>query len=169
MNYVAFLRGINVGKNTLLPMARLKAICEKAGLISVRTFIASGNVMFESAASEEELIRLLESALETSEGRRIPVIIRQSPELKKIVSRNPFPDANPAQVGVMLFAKPVPKDLMEGVVISGPEQVKISGREIFIHYPLGMGRSKLKIPAQDGTVRNINTIRKLAELFGEKK
>jgi uncharacterized protein (DUF1697 family) len=69
----------------------------------------------------------------------------------------------------MFFADPVPKDLLKGVTVPEPEEVKISGRDIYIHYPNGMGRSKLKLPKmnQKGTVRNINTVTKLAELGRE--
>ena len=164
--YVAFLRGINVGGNTVLPMARLKLMCDDMGLRNVHTYIQSGNVIFESELSEEKLVKRFESSLQAREKKHIPVIIRTGLELGSVIARNPFPDAKPAQVGVMFFAKPVPRGLMGGVAVAGPEEVKISGREIYIHFPNGMGHSKLKLPPmeQQGTVRNINTISKLAAL-----
>ena len=167
--YIAFLQGINVGGNTLLPMAKLKSICNGIGFINVRTYIQSGNVIFESELSEEMLVKKFERALHASEQKNIPVIIRTKKELESVISCNPFPNAKPAQVGVMFFANPVPKDLLKGVTVPEPEEVKISGRDIYIHYPNGMGRSKLKLPKmnQKGTVRNINTVTKLAELGRE--
>lgn len=167
--YVAFLRGINVGGDTALPMARLKSLCENLGLGKVRTYIRSGNVLFETEDSESMLVEQMEHALKKSEGKHIPVIVRTLDELKSIVTNNPFPKANPSQVGVMLFVNPVPQDLLDAVTISGPEEVKISLREIYIYYPNGMGRSKFKLPKMEetGTVRNINTVTKLANL--EKK
>ncbi len=166
MKYIAFLRGINVGGNTALPMAKLKSICENIGFKDVHTYIRSGNVIFQSELPEEILAEKLEQTLQKSEKRYISVMIRTEYELKTVISHNPFPNANPAQAGVVFFTNPVPHNLLEGTIISGPEEVKISGRELFIHYPNGMGRSKLKLPKMDqmGTVRNINTITKLVEL-----
>ncbi len=167
--YIAFLRGINVGGNTCLPMAELRAACNEIGFKNVRTYIQSGNVIFESDLPEEMLITMLEKALYDKVEKHIPVMIRMVEELELVNSGNPFPDAKPALVGVMFFKAPVPSDLLINVTISGPEEVKISKREIYIHFPDGMGRSKLKLPlAQQGTVRNINTITKLIELSREK-
>nr|WP_321353010.1 DUF1697 domain-containing protein [uncultured Methanoregula sp.] len=164
--YIAFLRGINVGGNTRLPMAKLTSLCTGIGFKNVRTCIQSGNVIFESELTEEILIKKLEQALLASEQKHIPVIIRSEKELESVISCNPFPDAEPAQVGIMFFVNPVPDNLLTGVPVPGPEEVKIHGREIYIHYPNGMGRSKLKLPTmdQEGTVRNINTVTRLAGL-----
>lgn len=167
--YIAFLRGINVGGNTSLPMAELRAACNEIGFKSVRTYIQSGNVIFESDLPEEMLIIKLEKALYEKVEKHIPVIIRTAKELDLVNSSNPFPDVKPANVGVMFFKAPVPSDLLIDATILGPEEVKISKREIYIHFANGMGRSKLKLPlAQPGTVRNINTVTKLIELSREK-
>lgn len=164
--YIAFLRDINVGGNTILPMAELKSMYEKLGFNNVRTYIQSGNIIFESKLNEKILTSKMEKALEASMNKHIPVVIRTGKELESIVSDNPFPKAKPEQVGVMLFAGLVPKGLFKGLKISGPEKVEVPGREIYIHYPNGMGRSKLKLPdmPEKGTVRNINTTTKLSEL-----
>ena len=164
--YIAFLRGINVGGTTRLPMAELKLICSGLGFKNVRTYLNSGNVIFKSELSEEILVKKIEQALYARKQKHISVIIRTSKDLESLVSCNPFPNAKPAQVGIMFFEDPVPKDVLESITIPGPEEVKISGREIYIHYPNGMGHSKLKLPkmSQSGTVRNINTVTKLAEL-----
>lgn len=161
--YIAFLRGVNVGGNTALPMARLKSICQDIGFENVRTYIRSGNVLFESELSEEMLVEKLEDALYISEQKHIPVIIRSGNELENILNRNPFANANPSQVGVMFFADSIPKNLLEGLTIPGPEELEISRQEIYIHFPNGMGRSKLKLP-KTGTMRNINTITRLVEI-----
>ncbi len=165
-SYIAFLRGINVNGNTGLSMTRLKSICEEIGYKNVRTYIRSGNVLFCSELSGEMVVKKLEDALYESKQKHITVIIRTRKELETIITSNPFPKANPSQVGVMFFTNPVTQDLLKDVIIPGPEEVKISGREIYIHYPNGMGHSKLKLPKmnQRGTVRNINTITKLVEL-----
>lgn len=164
--FVAFLRGINVGGNTMLPMKELAALCVDIGFQEVRTHINSGNVIFKSALSEEKLKTNLTKALHEKTGRSIDVMIRNDLELRSILAGNPFPDANGSQVGVVLLTKPVPKNLLDDMVISGPEEVRLAHREIYIHYPNGMGRSKLKFPStgEAGTIRNINTIAKLVEL-----
>ncbi|MDX1941062.1 MAG: DUF1697 domain-containing protein [Saprospiraceae bacterium] len=164
--FIALLRGINVGGNTIFPMAELKAICEAAGFKNVRTYIQSGNVLFETELSEVEQVNILEDAIKTSKQKHIPVIIRSAAEMEAVLTRNPFPDALPAQVGVLFLVNKAPNDLFKDVIMEGREEVVVSGREIYIHFPDGMGRSKLKFPkaAQEGTMRNINTIVKLVKL-----
>ena len=164
--YICFLRGINVGGHALLPMIELKALCEKLGFERVRTYIQSGNVILESPLAEDALVKQLESALQKKMGKRIAVALRTIDELDDVLKKNPFQKAEPARVGVMFFAKPVQKDFLDRVSTSTGEEVKIGKREVYIHYPNGMGRSKLKFPkeAEEGTVRNMNTVRKLIEL-----
>lgn len=163
--YFALLRGINVGGHGKLSMSDLRLICENIGLSNVRTYIQSGNVIFESDLTEEILIEKLEQAMFEKMQKPVPVIIRTLAEMNAIINSNPFPDAIPAQVGVMFFANKVQKDLLENVIIPGREEVVVSGREIYIHYPDGMGRSKLKLPIQNkGTVRNINTVTKITSI-----
>ena len=163
ITYAAFLRGINVGGNTLLPMSELRSMFTHLGLLDVRTYIQSGNVIFKSGLSEQTLKLKLEQSLLKHKKKRIPVIVRTTEDLGKILAHNPFPKANPAQVGVMFFAKPIPKDFSAGISIPGREEVILSHREVYIYYPDGMGRSKLNLPraAEEGTVRNINTISKI--------
>ncbi len=93
-------------------------------------------------------------------------MVRTIEELENILSRNPFPAANPAQVGVLFLGEKVKESLLEGFSKGGPEQIVLGGREVYIHFPIGMGKSKLKFPKEvkEGTVRNINTVKKLVEL-----
>ncbi len=167
--YIALLRGINVGGNTIFPMAELKAICESAGFKNVRTYIQSGNVLFESELTEAQQVKVLEDAIQTSKQRYIPVMIRSSTAMEEVLMRNPFPEAVPAQVGVLFLTNPVPADLFKGVPIPGKEEVMVAGREIYIHFPDGMGRSKLKFPKikEEGTMRNMNTVSKLVQLVNK--
>ena len=166
---MAFLRGINVGGNSLLPMSELLTICEGIGFKNVHTYIQSGNVLFESELSETSLVNELQQALLEKKQMDISVMVRTLNELEVVISRNPFPNRDNSQVGVMFFADAVPQNLIEGMFCPGREEVVISGREIFIYYPDGMGRSKLKFPklSQKETVRNINTVTKLVALGRE--
>lgn len=165
--FVAFLRGINVGGVKLL-MDELRSICEEAGLQQVRTYIQSGNVLFDSRKSEDTIVSSLEKLLEIRKGRTIAVILRTPGELQDIVASNPFLGAKPSQVGVLLFRDAPPESALENVQIPGREEIVWAGRQVYIHYPDGMGRSKLKLPGAmgGGTMRNINTITKLAQMAG---
>ena len=165
MKYVALLRGINVGGTGLLPMKDLAALCEGLGLASVRTYIQSGNVIFESKLSEAKGKNLIERALEKRMGKKISVMLRSQDELQQILSANPFDDKEPARVGIHFLDSAPPADLLKKVVAPAGEQVHIGVREVYVFYPIGMGQSKLKMQF-DGpaTVRNVNTVAKLAEL-----
>lgn len=168
MAYVALLRGINVGGKGLLPMKDLAALCEGAGLASVRTYIQSGNVVFESRLAESKVKRLLEDALEKRMGKHVPVVVRTGEELRRVLDGNPFADKDPAKVGISFLDAAPPADLLKKLVAPGGEQVRLGAREVFVFYPDGMGQSKLKMPL-DGpaTVRNVNTVAKLVAMSEE--
>jgi len=164
--FVALLRAINVGGTGKLSMKDLSVLCTKLGLQNARTYIQSGNVVFESPRSEKAVRDALEQALSKRMGTRVDVIVRTASELRSVLAANPFPGAPPAKVGVFFQSEPVPKGLLDDLVIPGKEEVRAGKREIYIHYPDGMGRSKLKLPksAGVGTVRNINTVAKLVAI-----
>ena len=167
--HVAFLRGINVGGNTMVSMKDLAAICTQIGFENVRTYLNSGNVIFQSPLPEAELQKALETALSGKTGKEIGVVIRSPGDLERVVKGNPFPDAVPSQVGVLLVTEPVAENILAEFVIPGREKVVPGKREVYVHYPDGMGRSKLKWPLslRGGTMRNINTLTKLAGLAAE--
>ena len=166
--FVALLRAVNVGGTGMLPMKDLQATCVDLGLEDVQTYIQSGNVVFTSQMRERTLKQKLEHAVSEKMGKDIGVLIRTASELRSILEANPFPTANPARVGVVFLPEPAPSGLLNGLVIPGREELRPIGREIFVHYPDGMGRSKLKLPsrAANGTVRNLNTVAKLAAMSG---
>jgi uncharacterized protein (DUF1697 family) len=162
---VALLRAVNVGGTGKLAMTDLAALCERAGLTRVRTYIQSGNVVFESALAEAAVKAKLEKALAAKVGKPIGVLVRTSAEMQRLVARSPFPDVEPNRVIVVFYDESPGAERVAGWPVPGREQLTLRGRELFIHYPDGMGRSKLAIPWGDrGTARNMNTVRKLAEL-----
>jgi uncharacterized protein (DUF1697 family) len=164
--FVALLRALNVGGTGILPMKELQALFVATGLTSVRTYIQSGNVVFESGQSEAKLQADLEQALTNKMGRKVGVLIRTASALHATLEANPFPNAPPARVGVVFLPEPAPTNLLAGVKVPGREELHLADREIFIHYPDGMGRSKLKLPplASRGTTRNLNTVAKLVAM-----
>ena len=163
--YVALLRAINVGGTGKLPMTDLKALCEDAGFMQVQTYIASGNVVFESKDSEAKVKAALEQRLQAYAGAPIGVIVRTAAEMAAVLKANPFPKAAPSQAVAIFLDKPPPRDALDHAVHVNDEKMALGKREIFVHYGSGIGRSKLRIPAaKTGTMRNMNTIAKLAEL-----
>ena len=86
--YVALLRAVNVGGTGKLPMSDLKALCEKAGFGNVRTYITSGNVVFDSQAAEAQVKSTLEAALAAYAGKPVGVLVRTASERK--ASPNPL-------------------------------------------------------------------------------
>lgn len=166
--YVALLRAINVGGTGKLAMADLKRLCDEAGFKDCRTHIQSGNVVFRSSLSEASVKAKLEKVLAAHLGKSHGVLVRSRAELKAIIKANPFRSAEPNRVLVLFMDEALPKDALKGLPIPGREKLQVEGREIFIHFPDGMGRSKLKIPyAQLATGRNLNTVVKLAALAAE--
>src|SRR5262245_194113 len=144
--YAALLRAVNVGGTGKLPMTELRRLCEEGGLEDVATYIQSGNVVFRSKRAEAGVKKLLETALAVQLGKACAVHVRKAEELRELLEQNPFPDAAPSQVLVLfLDEKPVAAEL-KSVVAADGEQLRACGRQLFIHFPNGMGRSKLKVP-----------------------
>lgn len=166
--FVALLRAVNVGGTGKLPMSDLKALCEKAGFRSVRTYIASGNVVAERSGSETEAKAALEAELKSYAGKPVGVIVRTAAEMAKVAADNPFSDkAANFTVAIFLDRAP-PHGALKDAKGQANEEMRLGAREIYVHYPDGMGRSKLRIPAAaDGTARNMNTVAKLAAMAAE--
>src|SRR4051812_18614738 len=163
--FVALLRAINVGGTGKLAMADLTKLCEKAGWKRVKTYIQSGNVVFESGVSEAKVKAQLEKALAVKVGRPVGVLLRTGAELDAVLAHNPFADAPGNRVIVMFLDEAPPKSSIADVKTPDGEEIVLRGREVYIHFPNGQGTSKLKLPhTKVGTGRNINTVTKLAEL-----
>jgi uncharacterized protein (DUF1697 family) len=164
--YVALIRAVNVAGQKLL-MSDLKAIAEQLGLDQARTYIASGNLLFASRKAEGRVKAELEAALAKHMGKPVGVMVRTATEMAAVVTANPFPKAGKKAVAIFLDHKP-PKEAAAAAKGAADEEVAPGKREIYVHYPSGMGQSKLRIPAAArGTGRNMNSVAKLAELLTE--
>ena len=162
-SYACLLRAVNVGGTGKLPMATLRAMCEAAGFTEVRTYIASGNVVLRSASSARQVQATLEASLARYAGKPVAVLVRTAAEMAAVLDANPFPDAAPNRVVVVFLDQPPPPDALHQASGQAGEQLVLGRREIYVHYPDGMGDSKLKVPgAKAGTARNLNTVGKLA-------
>jgi uncharacterized protein (DUF1697 family) len=149
-------------------MTELARLCESAGFCRVRTFIQSGNVVFQSLLDENAAKATLEKTLAAKMGRPFTALIRTAEELENAIERNPFKDMLPNHVIVVFYDAILPESLAVEWNAPGGEQLHVLGRELYVHYPNGQGVSKLKLPrAELGTGRNINTLKRLAEMARE--
>ena len=165
--HVGLLRAVNVGGRQL-KMDELKRIASEAGLEAPKTFIASGNLLFRSSKSEAVVKRQLESALSEHMAKPVQVMIRTAAEIAECSSRNPFAEAPGNRVVAIFFDDRPPAEAIASATNVANERLAQVGREIYVHYPDGQGRSKLKLGAKVvGTARNMNTVAKLAELARE--
>jgi uncharacterized protein (DUF1697 family) len=161
--YVALLRAVNVAGTGKLAMSALRDLCEGCGFRSVRTYIASGNVVFDSDAGEAEVKAALERALAAYAGRPVGVMVRTGAEMAAVAAANPFADAPPNRTVAIFLDAPPPQDLLRGVTGLRSERIAPGAREIYVHYAEGMADTRLRIPAAAaGTARNMNTVATLA-------
>jgi len=173
MVYIALLRGINVGGRSRVAMSDLRSLFTRLGFPGTQSLLQSGNLIFESSGrTGAELERMLEVETEKRLKIRPDYLVRTAEEWKQIVARNPFPGEakdDPSHL-LVTFLKKAPK--AKGVAalqaaIRGPEMVRAEGRQAYIVYPAGMGRSKLTTVLIEaklgcrGTGRNWNTVLKL--------
>ncbi len=164
MLMVAFLRAVNVGGTGMLKMEALKALASEAGLLDVRTVGQSGNLVFETAMDEAAAASRLAASLRTHMEAPVTVVIRPRSALRGVVEANPFPAADPAKIGVVFTASPPPDEAATEAAGPGGEALRIVAGTLFVHYPDGIGRSRLVLPtwARAGTTRNLRTVTRLA-------
>ena len=163
--FIALLRAVNVGGTGKLAMADLKSMCAEAGFEEIETYIASGNVVFEAKGTVSRVQSELESRLRGYGKRPIEVFVRTALELQEVLRGNPFQKAEARLTYVFFLSNKPPPDATTSVRCRADEELRAGKREIYVHYPLGMGQSKLVIPAaKNGTARNMNTIAKLVAM-----
>jgi uncharacterized protein (DUF1697 family) len=163
--YIALLRAVNVGGTGKMPMADLKAMCESLGFTQVKTYIASGNVVFQSKHSEAKVKAELETALAKFAGKPVGVVVRTAAELAEVLASNPFPEAPGNRTVAIFLDQPPLANALDDLKGRKDEQLHRGKREIHVFYPDGIGTSRLIIPAaKSGTARNMNTVARLVEM-----
>jgi uncharacterized protein (DUF1697 family) len=173
--HVAFLRGINVGGKNKLPMKDLSAIFVAAGCSDVETYIQSGNVICKTPPTRAtKLPAEVTGAILERFGYRIPVVMRTADELRDVKGRNPFlaagVDEDALHVAFLADAPSAAQVAALDARRSPPDEFVVRGREIFLHLPNGVARSKLTNAYFDGklattsTLRNWRTLMKLIDL-----
>jgi uncharacterized protein (DUF1697 family) len=173
---IALLSGINVGGRNVVAMSDLRRVVEELGFADVRSLLQSGNLVFrDSGRPAGSLEQLLEAQVETQLRLRTTFLIRTAKEWEAVIARNPFAQEATSDPGhlVVMFLKDAPgaravKELQ--AAIAGPEIIRADGRQLYVVYTEGIGRSKLTnklIESKLGTPctgRNWNTVLKLAAL-----
>ncbi|HST44559.1 MAG TPA: DUF1697 domain-containing protein [Luteimonas sp.] len=166
--FVALLRAVNVGGTGKLPMSELLAMASAAGFARPRTYIASGNLVFESSDAEAQVKATLEAALARHAGKPVAVMVRSADEMAAVLAANPFPGKAPNRTVAVFLDTPPPLDWRDGLAAPGGEEAIAGTRELYIHYGDGMADSTFKLPAaRAGTARNLNTVARLAAMARE--
>jgi uncharacterized protein (DUF1697 family) len=174
--HVALLRGINVGANRKVPMARLRALCAGLGWAEVETYIQSGNLVFAASGSAAALEAALEQAIAGEFGFDIAVIVRSAGDWPGYVAGNPFPEAArdaPNRLMLHLSKRPPAAGAEEAIAAKAAagEQVRRVGDALWIHYPQGAGTTKISPNLLDRaagspvTARNWRTVLTIGEML----
>jgi uncharacterized protein (DUF1697 family) len=173
---VALLRGINVGGHHKLPMADLRSVLEGAGCTDVETYIQSGNVVAAlPAAGRRDGAAWLSQVISSASGFEVPVVVRTAKEFERIAMDTEFDTTKSTFVHAMFFADARSAEEYAAIDIGPyePERLVIRGNTLLFWLPNGLGRSPLVIDLERrakrerlelGTMRNWNTVTKLAEM-----
>jgi uncharacterized protein (DUF1697 family) len=170
---ISMLRGVNVGGHNKIKMEALQALYESLKLQDAQTYVQSGNVIFRS--EERDMARLakrIEDGIERKFGFRPDVILRTTAEMREVVARNPFAKRRGIEPGKLLVSFLASDPGEEGreklrQMKCDPEELRFEGREIYIYFPNGAGRSKLpwagmgKMLKTTATGRNWNSVTKM--------
>ena len=160
------LRAVNVAGTGKMSMAELKEIGEACGFSNVRTFVASGNLLFASDLDEGEVAQRVGAKVEAFFGKNVPLFVRSAAEMAAVAAGNPFTDDKPSRVMAHFIADtPTAVMLAEARDVVG-ERMAIGPRMIYVSYGEGIGKTRLKLPAvRHGTSRNLNSVVRIADLL----
>ena len=169
--YIALFRGLNVGGNNILPMNELVSVLEKTGARSVKTYIQSGNAVFQVEETDASLLSIkIAAAIKKSHGFEPRVLLLGLEEMEKAVESNPFPEAESEPKALHLyFLDAIPEnpdfDTLASIK-SKRERFALKDGVFYLHAPEGIGRSKLAANAEkllgvSATARNWRTVCKI--------
>jgi uncharacterized protein (DUF1697 family) len=173
---VSLLRGVNVGGHNKIKMDALRALYESIKLREPQSYVQSGNVVFKTDERDlAQVTKRIQNGIERTFGCRPDVILRTSSELRDVIARNPFAkrrDIEPGKLLVTFLASDPGAEARANVlkIKTDPEELCIDGRELYIYFPNGQGKSKLPWATLDRTLktaatgRNWNTVTKLLEM-----
>jgi uncharacterized protein (DUF1697 family) len=176
MIYIALLRGINVGGHKKIKMADLKKLLESMGLEKVKTYIQSGNVLFESEEEKKELGRKMEDGIKNEFGFSSTVVLRTASEFEQIIKNCPF------QTEILLKGESIQVAFLAGKPTEAgvnflqnyngtPDEFQINGTDVYLYLHQSILDSKLakQLPklGVEATVRNWKTVIKLHSMVNE--
>ena len=168
--YVALLRGINVGGHSKVPMADLRAVVAELGHEDIATYVQSGNVLFSSdgEADEAAVRAALEDAIAAHFGFAVDVAVRSREALTSVAELHPLDGAGREPSRLHVFFLVGEPDLERVAALRpdafAPDELLVAGREVYVYYANGAGRSKLKIDlGTPATARNWRTVLALRE------
>lgn len=175
--YVALFRGLNVGGKSVVPMKGLVALLENVGLCDVRTYIQSGNAVFESEEKDTSLLsNRIRAEIRKAYGFEPHVLLLTLEEMERAVGSNPFPEAEsePKTLHLNFLASMLEHpdlDALEAIK-SDRERFVLKDRVLYLHAPDGIGRSKLAANAEKllgvpMTGRNWRTVSKVMAMARE--
>ncbi|MBZ5536733.1 MAG: DUF1697 domain-containing protein [Acidobacteriia bacterium] len=174
MIYIAFLRGINVGGKNPLPMKELVAILEDLGSQNVKTYIQSGNAVFESRDKDaSRLSKIISAEIKKRRGFEPHVLLLKLKDLERAIAKNPFPEAETdpqaLHVGFLASSPGNPSLKILDSIKSESERFHLIDNVFYLHAPEGVGRSKLATNAEKWlgvpmTDRNWRTVRTVWEM-----
>ncbi len=173
---ISMLRAVNVGGHNKIKMDALRTLYESLKLRDAQTYVQSGNVIFRTKEPDlTSLGRRIQNGIERKFGFRPDVILRTASELRDVIARNPFAKRRgiePSKLLVTFLAEDPGAEARDKVrsIKADPEELRIEGRELYIYFPNGIGRSKLSLAAIEralktpGTGRNWNSVTKMLEM-----
>jgi len=170
-NYVAMLRGINVGGHAKVSMSDLRRVFDGLGYADVRTYIQSGNVVFRTPEKAASMAATIEAGLVEALGLAVRVVIRTGPQLAAAMACNPLDDGtrDAGRLHVTFLAS-APTPAHTGALDASaqlPDEFRVVGREVYVHCPNGYGRTKLTnayFERAFGVVATTRTVKTVAEL-----
>lgn len=173
---ISMLRGMNLGPHNRVKMVDLRALYESLKLRDAQSYVQSGNVIFRTDEKDvSALAKRIEAGIEKRFGFRTPVILRTPTELREAIAKNPFAkrhEIEPSKLLVTFLDRDPGKEIREQVlkINTEPEELQMEGREVYIYFPNGMGRPKMKWAAIERvlktqwTGRNWNSVQKMSEM-----
>jgi uncharacterized protein (DUF1697 family) len=178
ISIVAMLRGVNVG-GKIVSMERLRDSLAGLGFENVRTYIQSGNVVFNVAGVSSDLSKRIENTIFQGFHLPVSVILRTSTEMKSVIGRNPYagePGIDQSRLHVTFLSTAPARGALKALaeIPAGTDTFRHSGKEIYLYCPTGYGKTKLsnnmieKVLATRATTRNWNTVGKLFEMSRER-
>jgi len=166
--YVAFLRGVNLGPQRKVSMARLAELARELGHEDVWTWVNSGNLVLGTSEAPADVETGIAAALQRELGLRVDVTVRSAAELVALLERNPFPDAPPQEVTVTFLLAPAADGAADrlAALATGAEPFAMVGREVWVRFGEGQARSRLAVGLSaalgvSATTRTLGTVSRI--------